>query len=83
MTAVATPAIERELDARQLRCPLPLLKAKQALHAMVAGQTLRVLATDPGSVRDFHSWCRQGGISLLSFAEHDHTFVYLLQKCRT
>ena len=72
-----------ELDARELRCPLPLLKAKQALQAMSSGQVLRVLATDPGSVRDFQAWCRQGVSSLLSFEKQDKAFIYLIQKVGT
>jgi len=80
-TIVPPSAIHRELDAREWRCPLPLLKAKQALQAMMPGETLRVQATDPGSVRDFETWsCLPGGPALLSFAEHEKTFIYLLQK---
>jgi tRNA 2-thiouridine synthesizing protein A len=73
-------AVDAELDARHLRCPLPLLKAKQALNALRPGQTLRVLATDSGSVRDFHLWTEQSGHGLLSFTEAQDQYCYVLQK---
>jgi TusA-related sulfurtransferase len=57
--------IHKELDARGLTCPLPILKAKKALSDMQSGQVLRVLATDPGSVRDFQAFARQTGNDLL------------------
>ena len=57
--------IDKELDARGLNCPLPILKAKKALSDMQSGQTLRVLATDAGSVRDFQAIAKQTGNELL------------------
>lgn len=72
--------VDAEVDARDLRCPLPLLKAKQALNALRPGQTLRVLATDSGSVRDFHLWTEQSGHGLLSFTEAQDGYCYVLQK---
>lgn len=57
--------IQKELDARGLLCPLPILKAKKALSEMHSGEILRVLATDPGSVRDFQAFARQTGNDLL------------------
>lgn len=72
--------IDIELDARELRCPMPLLKAKQAIHKMQTNQVLRVLASDPGSVRDFHTWSTQSGHDLLSFSEQDNIFTYILRK---
>jgi len=74
------PAVDIEIDARNLRCPLPLLKAKQALNALAPGQTLRVLATDSGSVRDFHLWTEQSGHPLLLFSEEQDHYVYVLRK---
>lgn len=70
----------RELDTRGLDCPLPLLKAKQALNAMLSGEQLRVSATDPGSQRDFRVFAEQSGHRLLESSEVDGVFVYLLQK---
>jgi len=61
--------VDREVDARGLNCPLPILRTKKALNDMVSGQVLRVLATDPGSVRDFEAFAKQTGNQLLQFAE--------------
>lgn len=68
------------VDASGLRCPLPLLKAKQALNKMTAGQQLRVIATDQGSMRDFQVFAEQSGHMLLQSKRHSDTFEYLLQK---
>lgn len=70
-----------ELDARGLDCPLPLLKAKQALNRMQSGQCLRILATDPGSQRDFRVFCEQSGNQLLKSEQLGSEFCYVLQKC--
>jgi tRNA 2-thiouridine synthesizing protein A len=75
-----THPVARELDARGMRCPLPLLKAKQALRDMPAGQVLRVLATDAGSVRDFQVYAQLSGQELLAFAELEAVYCYLLKK---
>ena len=69
-----------ELDAKGLECPMPLLKAKRALNTMTAGQRLRVLATDQGSVRDFQVFAEQSGHLLLSSEESNGVFMHLLQK---
>ena len=70
----------RTLDAQGLNCPMPLLKAKKALNEMAAGERLKVIATDPGSVRDFEVFSRQSGHALLSSEEQQGTFYYMLQK---
>lgn len=69
-----------EVDARGLQCPLPLLKAKQALNAMASGEQLLVLSTDQGSWRDFEVFASQSGHQLLEREENDGTYRYLLQK---
>jgi len=69
-----------ELDVRDLLCPMPLLKAKQALNRMQIGARLRVLATDQGSVRDFQVFCQQSGHILVSSEQHDGVYIYLLEK---
>lgn len=69
-----------ELDTCGLDCPLPLLKAKQALNRMQSGETLRVRATDPGSQRDFRVFAEQSGHQLLESNEENGVFCYLLQK---
>jgi TusA-related sulfurtransferase len=57
---------DKELDCRGLNCPLPILKAKKALSEMVSGQTLCVISTDAGSVRDFQAFAKQTGNELVS-----------------
>lgn len=68
------------VDARGLTCPMPLLKAKQALNQMSSRQRLLVLATDPGSVRDFEVFSAQSGHRLLESARDGEAFRYLLEK---
>ena len=62
-------AIAAEVDARGMNCPMPILKAKKALSALTSGQLLKVLATDPGSVRDFTAFARQTGNTLVKVDE--------------
>ena len=69
-----------ELDATGLDCPMPLLKAKRALNSMDAGQQLRVLASDQGSVRDFRVFAEQSGHLLLVSDESAGIYIHLLQK---
>ncbi|MAY36529.1 sulfurtransferase TusA family protein [Litorivivens sp.] len=73
-------ACEVTVDARGLDCPLPLLKAKQALNRMASGQQLEVLATDAGSVRDFAVFSEQSGHSLLLSEEEGGEYRYILEK---
>lgn len=70
----------KELDARGLNCPLPILKTKKALAEMISGQVLRVLATDPGAVRDFQAFAKQTGNELLSHAEENKEFIFLMRR---
>ena len=72
--------VDKELDARGLNCPLPILRTKKALTDMLSGQVLRVVATDPGSVKDFQAFSRQTGNPLLSSESVDNQFVFLVQK---
>lgn len=69
-----------EVNAIGLACPMPLLKAKRALNGMRVGQHLRVLATDQGSVRDFHVFAEQSGHRLLESSEAGGVYTYLLLK---
>ena len=71
---------DNELDATGLNCPLPILRAKKALAGMSAGQTLKVLATDPGSVKDFEAFARQTGNDLLQSDEEEGKFRFFLKK---
>jgi tRNA 2-thiouridine synthesizing protein A len=70
----------KEVDARGLNCPLPILKAKKALADMPSGQVLKVLATDPGSVRDFQAFARQTGNELLEQVSHNSEFTHYLRR---
>ncbi len=72
--------IHKELDARGLNCPLPILKTKKALAEMTSGQILRVLATDPGSVRDFQAFSKQTGNELLSQAAEAKDFIFIMKR---
>ena len=71
---------DSELDASGLNCPLPILRAKKASAAMDAGQTLKIIATDPGSVKDFEAFCKQTGNELVSSGEEDGKFVFAIKK---
>lgn len=69
-----------ELDTRGLNCPMPLLKARQALSRMAAGERLQVLASDPGSWRDFRVFAEQSGHRLVEREESDGVYRYLIEK---
>jgi TusA-related sulfurtransferase len=71
---------ETLLDVKGLKCPMPLLKAKKALNALEPGALLRVVATDPGSERDFETFSAQSGHALLEFERQQDEFIYLLRK---
>jgi tRNA 2-thiouridine synthesizing protein A len=75
-----TPKVDREVDARGLNCPLPILRTKKALNDMTSGQLLRVLATDPGSVRDFEVFAKQTGNELVQHGEENGSFVFLMKR---
>ena len=72
--------VDRELDVKGLNCPLPILRTKKALAEMASGQVLHVLATDPGSVKDFQAFAKQTGNELLANAETDKVFEYYLKR---
>ena len=72
---------EREVDARGLSCPLPILRTKKMLAEMKPGQVVRVLATDPGSVKDFQAFAKQTGNELLGQSETaDQAFEFFLKR---
>ena len=73
-------AYDRELDARGLNCPLPILRTKKALNEMLTGTVLRVLATDPASVKDFEAFSRQTGNELLQHSESGGVFEFFLRR---
>ena len=71
---------QKEIDTRGLNCPLPILKAKKALSELQAGEVLKVLATDPGSLRDFQAFARQTGNELVEQATVGEEFVHYLRR---
>lgn len=71
---------DRELDARGLNCPLPILRAKKALNELSSGQVLKIVATDPGSVKDFQAFSKQTGNELLSHAEANKEFTFYMKR---
>lgn len=73
--------IDKEIDTRGLNCPLPILRTKKALSDMSSGQVLRVLATDPGSLRDFEAFARQTGHTLLETSEQSNEYSFTF-RCK-
>ncbi|MDR1350591.1 MAG: sulfurtransferase TusA family protein [Zoogloeaceae bacterium] len=72
--------VDHELDVRGLNCPLPILRTKKALAGMESGQTLRVLATDPGARQDFPAFAEQSGNALLTQGENGGVFEFVLRR---
>ncbi len=75
-----TLLFDKEIDARGLNCPLPVLRAKKALADMASGQVLKIVATDPGSIRDFQAFARQTGNQLLAQHTVEREFVHYLKR---
>lgn len=73
-------SVDREVDARGLNCPLPILRTKKALNDMKSGQVLRILATDPSALRDFQAFAKQTGNELLQHVEQDGVFSFLVRR---
>ena len=71
---------DKELDARGLNCPLPILRAKKALTDMTTGQVLKIVATDPGSVKDFQAFSKQTGNELVSHNEANKEFTFFMKR---
>ena len=71
---------DAELDARGLNCPLPILRAKKSINGLSAGQVLKIIATDPGSVKDFEAFCKQTGNELLDTTEQEGEFHFNIRK---
>jgi tRNA 2-thiouridine synthesizing protein A len=68
------------LDTKGLNCPLPILKAKKAIAGVPTGGTLEILATDPGSMKDFQSFCRQTGHELVSSTQEGNVFKFVIKR---
>lgn len=72
--------VDKELDARGLNCPLPILKTKKSLSDMESGQVLRVVSTDCGSVKDMQAFANQTGNELVSQEEQNGEYIFLMKK---
>jgi TusA-related sulfurtransferase len=73
-------AFDKEIDTRGLNCPLPILRAKKALSDMASGQVLKIVATDPGSMRDFQAFAKQTGNQLLAQDTVEREFIHYLKR---
>ncbi len=71
---------DSELDAAGLNCPLPILRAKKAIADLGSGKVMKVISTDPGSVKDFGAFCRSTGHELLDQEQADGQFVFYIKK---
>jgi len=72
--------VDKELDARGLNCPLPILKTKKSLNGMTTGQILKIISTDCGSVKDMQAFAKQTGNELVSQAEENGEYIFLMKK---
>jgi tRNA 2-thiouridine synthesizing protein A len=68
------------LDAKGLNCPLPILKAKKALKELNVGETLEILATDPGAIKDFEAFCRTTGNQLVESGEEGEVYRFIIKR---
>lgn len=71
---------DKELDARGLQCPLPILRTKKALGELASGQVLKIIATDPGSVKDFAAFANQTGHELMTSTEAGGEFTFFIKR---
>lgn len=71
---------KQELDARGLNCPLPILRTKKAINGLASGEVLKVIATDPGSVKDMEAFCKQTGNEMVSTAESGGEYTFFIKK---
>lgn len=71
---------KQELDARGLNCPLPILRTKKAINGLASGEVLKVIATDPGSVKDMEAFCKQTGNEMVSTSEAGGEYTFMIKK---
>ncbi|OQX03343.1 MAG: preprotein translocase subunit TatC [Thiothrix lacustris] len=71
---------KQELDARGLNCPLPILRTKKAINGLASGEILKVIATDPGSVKDMEAFCKQTGNEMVSTSESGGDYTFMIKK---
>lgn len=73
--------VDHELDTRGTACPIPILLTRKAVAGLAPGELLRVLASDPGSVKDMEAFCRQTGASLIESGQREGAYLFVLRKC--
>lgn len=71
---------KQELDARGLNCPLPILRTKKAINGLASGEVLKVIATDPGSVKDMEAFCKQTGNEMVGTSESGGEYTFFIKK---
>ncbi|OQX13664.1 MAG: preprotein translocase subunit TatC [Thiothrix lacustris] len=71
---------KQELDARGLNCPLPILRTKKSINGLASGEILKVIATDPGSVKDMEAFCKQTGNEMVSTSESGGDYTFMIRK---
>ncbi|MGB3918406.1 sulfurtransferase TusA family protein [Thiothrix litoralis] len=71
---------KQELDARGLNCPLPILRTKKAMNGLASGEILKVIATDPGSVKDMEAFCKQTGNEMVSTSQEGSDYTFMIKK---
>lgn len=74
------PEADATLDASGLACPMPILKAKEAMDGLLSGQVLKLIATDPGSLRDVTAWTDRTGNALLEHSVEASSFIFFIRK---
>lgn len=72
--------VETVLDVKELRCPLPILKANRVLQTMETGSRLKILATDRNTIKDFQEFCRKTGHSLIVFSEQKNILSFVIKR---
>jgi tRNA 2-thiouridine synthesizing protein A len=77
---MTTEAIHTSVDAKNLSCPMPIVKTAQAVKAVPSGSLIEVLATDPGSVKDFAAWTRTTGNAILEQSEEDGVYRFVIKR---
>jgi tRNA 2-thiouridine synthesizing protein A len=70
------------MDASDLACPMPIIKAKKALDGMKVGEVLKLISTDPGSVSDVKAWTGKTGHELISHEESGEQYVFYIRKMK-
>ncbi|MCH8327744.1 MAG: sulfurtransferase TusA family protein [Candidatus Marinimicrobia bacterium] len=80
MTETTEVTFDQELDCQGMLCPLPILKTKKVMDTMNAGEVLKMLSTDAGSVNDINAWTRQTGNDLVFATANEGLYTYFLRK---